>query len=267
VQARQRELELVVERERVSLLERLISDLSHDLKTPVSILYTSTYLLDKLTDRLLRQLLDASAKPLSLELLKDAQQTALSIRNRSDTLKANSERLQKLVDALFDLALLDSRAPFAFETHDLHPILQNLAESHKPVAEDHGLSFSFQAQDLPPLSIDASQVQRSVIKLLENAIQFTPSGGKVALRASSTPDAVLIEVSDTGIGMTPGEQARIFERFYRADPARQMETGGLGLGLNIVQKIVEAHRGSISVESAPEEGSRFIIRLPRTEQR
>ena len=93
--------------------------------------------------------------------------------------------------------------------------------------------------------------------LLDNAVQYTPSGGRIEVSASNEGDKVRVTVSDTGIGIPQAEQERIFERFYRVDAARSREAGGTGLGLSIARHIMEAHDGRLWVESAVGEGSRF----------
>ncbi len=98
--------------------------------------------------------------------------------------------------------------------------------------------------------------------LLSNAIRYTPIGGKVVVRQSLDDDVVWVEVADTGIGMTPEVQSRVFEKFYRGPDAREFETGGLGLGLSLVQQLVQAHDGRVEVESVPGQGSRFRVGLP-----
>ena len=101
-----------------------------------------------------------------------------------------------------------------------------------------------------------------MINLLENAIKYTPEGGAITLEAKQSADAVEIVVSDTGIGIPRKDLSRIFERFYRVDRARSRELGGTGLGLSIVKHIIDAHHGSIQVDSEPGKGSKFTLFLP-----
>jgi signal transduction histidine kinase len=104
-----------------------------------------------------------------------------------------------------------------------------------------------------------------VINLLDNAIKYTPAGGKVELTTEAIPQGIRIRVKDTGIGIMHEHLPRIFERFYRVDKARSRKSGGTGLGLSIVKNIVEAHGGEVSVESHFNHGSTFTVTLPRVE--
>jgi two-component system, OmpR family, phosphate regulon sensor histidine kinase PhoR len=98
--------------------------------------------------------------------------------------------------------------------------------------------------------------------LLDNALQYTPAGGKIDVSASCSDSRVIVTVADTGIGIPQVEQERIFERFYRVDAARSREAGGTGLGLSIARHIMDAHGGRLWVESAVGEGSRFHFSIP-----
>jgi signal transduction histidine kinase len=109
---------------------------------------------------------------------------------------------------------------------------------------------------------EAGALRRAVLNLVDNAIKYTPAGGKVELSLVTGNGQALITVRDTGIGIEPDAAARIFEPFVRLDAARGRDTGGTGLGLALVRAIVTAHGGTVEVESAPGAGSRFTIRLP-----
>ena len=116
--------------------------------------------------------------------------------------------------------------------------------------------------DLPPLRGDIRLLQGVLQELLDNAIRYSPSGGKIVISTALEGAYVVISVSDTGIGIPKADQDRIFERFYRTDPARSRESGGTGLGLSIAKHLIEAHKGRIKVESEVGKGSRFYIFLP-----
>jgi signal transduction histidine kinase len=132
-----------------------------------------------------------------------------------------------------------------------------------PQAADKQLQLALDlADDLPPAQVDAVELGTALMNLVENAVRYTDPGASVTVRTRAERDCVLIEVSDTGIGIGQDDLPHIFERFYRADKARSTETGGVGLGLAIALKIVEAHKGRIDVESVPGEGSTFRVALP-----
>jgi len=115
--------------------------------------------------------------------------------------------------------------------------------------------------ETPPVLIDAQQVMRAFLNLVQNAIQHTPAGGQIALGACQARGMVTVEVRDTGNGIAAGDLPRIFERFYRGDPARSRDAGA-GLGLAIARGIVEAHGGTIWAESAPGGGTSIRFTLP-----
>jgi len=102
------------------------------------------------------------------------------------------------------------------------------------------------------------------INLISNAVKFTGEGGRVEIRVSGTPHAAKAEVRDTGVGISAEDLPYIFERFYRTDKSRNRATGGAGIGLAIVKSIVEAHKGSVTVESEPDKGSAFFVTLPKS---
>lgn len=118
------------------------------------------------------------------------------------------------------------------------------------------------SESLPDIYGDSDKLTEVLINLLDNAVKYTPEDGKIMIEAKAAKEAVEISVSDTGVGIPPKEIPRIFERFYRADRARSREMGGTGLGLSIVKHIVEAHRGTVRVQSEPGKGSRFTVVLP-----
>jgi signal transduction histidine kinase len=109
---------------------------------------------------------------------------------------------------------------------------------------------------------DAEALREIVDNLLGNAIKYTPPGGKIDVSLSQVDRHAVLEVKDTGLGIEPRDQGRIFERFYRADKHRSTEAGGTGLGLSIVKNIAIAHGGDVSLSSVPGKGSAFSVRIP-----
>ena len=114
---------------------------------------------------------------------------------------------------------------------------------------------------------DEERLKQAVRILVDNAIKYTPIGGKVQLCLVQGKRHLVIEVKDTGIGLTEEEKAKVFSRFYRVDDARNRETGGVGLGLNIADYIVKKHNGKIKIDSIPNKGSTFSIVLPKSNQK
>lgn len=119
-------------------------------------------------------------------------------------------------------------------------------------------------QDITPAKVygDPDQLKQVLVALVDNALKYTPYEGSVTLSLTTDENCAVIKVSDTGIGILPEDLPHIFERFYRADRTRSRDRGGSGLGLTIVQNIIQENQGSIEVESTPGRGSTFTLKLP-----
>jgi two-component system sensor histidine kinase BaeS len=146
---------------------------------------------------------------------------------------------------------------------DLAALIRELRENLEPVAADRGIGLEADvAAGLPVLSADGDRLRQVLVNLLANALQHTPAGGRVTVRARAGDGRVVVEVADTGAGIAPEDLPHLFERFYRADRARTRATGGTGLGLAIVRSLVQLHGGTVAVDSRPGAGSRFTVALP-----
>ena len=124
------------------------------------------------------------------------------------------------------------------------------------------LSYDFEDKEIV-VQAYSDYVKQLLLNLIDNAIKYTPEGGKVTVKQFSINNEIVIEVIDNGVGIPKEDQSKIFQRFYRVDKARSRSVGGTGLGLAITKHIVHSLKGSISVESELGEGSKFIIRLPK----
>jgi two-component system phosphate regulon sensor histidine kinase PhoR len=179
-------------------------------------------------------------------------------------IRDQTERLTALVRDLLTLASIESQEKTPeLLVLDLCVGVRECAERYLPIAEQKGLALSL---DLPSESMlvraDEEGLRQIVGNLLDNALKYTQSKGSVRVRLARDDGSALIEVADTGIGIDPRDQERIFERFYRADKARSRELGGTGLGLSIVKHLVLSYSGEVSVESALGHGSTFRVHLP-----
>ncbi len=177
-----------------------------------------------------------------------------------DDLAEETERLQNLTDSLLTLARADLVAFEAKAPIDLSTLLPDVTESMRPLAEVKGLELICDTEANLTIQGDGDGLIRLFVNLLDNAIKYTDTG-RVVVSAHSAGDKVQIEVSDSGAGIPPTQLARIFERFYRVDPARS--SSGAGLGLAIARQVVRAHGGEIDVDSASGGGSTFHVTLPR----
>ncbi len=235
----QREVELTMARERVEMLRRFIDDASHDLRTPLT------------------------SMSLSLAVLQRNPDPATQQRHRA-ILQSQMEHLLQLLDDLLSTSRLDRRMTIELRQVDVRVMLQGILLELRTLAERKGHAVLFEAAGEPALVLaDEAHLRRALMAIVTNALNYTPNGGTITIRVTPTPGQVTIAVTDTGIGISPAERAHIFERFYRADRARNTERGGLGLGLAIAHEVIEVHSGRIEVESEPGQGSTFTVFLPR----
>jgi CheY-like chemotaxis protein len=170
--------------------------------------------------------------------------------------------LRTLVDRIGVLMALEAnkRAPIPLELVEL--VVQTVKE-RQPLARQSGLTLSVHLeQDLPLITGDPYQLQQALDSLLENAIKFTPGGGRIDVKLYTEPDLVCIAVCDSGIGIPEDKLPHLFSGFYQADGSTTRHYGGIGLGLTIAKAVIEAHGGRIEATSLPNQGSQFVIKLP-----
>jgi two-component system phosphate regulon sensor histidine kinase PhoR len=175
-----------------------------------------------------------------------------------------SLRLSSLITDLLTVSRVESRewAP-EFERIDLRDAAERSIRAFRPVAEAKSLVLGADFPGVPVHAFADTDAMRQIVdNLLDNAIKYTPPGGRVSVRVRPDGDHGVIAVEDTGVGIGPKYHARIFERFYRVDKARSRELGGTGLGLAIVKHLVLAQGGTVSVESDLGKGSVFRVRMP-----
>jgi heavy metal sensor kinase len=173
------------------------------------------------------------------------------------------DKLKRLIDQILTLARAESgQIRLAFAPVNLAALASGLVEQLSPVAESRAVELSYDGEATAVLEADAGWLERVVLNLVDNALKFTKAGGHVTVRVAQQPDAVVLEVSDTGVGMSPTVLSRIFERFFRADPSRSSAIEGVGLGLSVVKWVVDSHGGRVHVNSRPDEGTTVIVWLP-----
>ena len=240
-QAESHQIELAVEREKVNVLQRFIGNMSHDLRTPLTVIKTSLYLFKRMPD----------------EPDKQAQQI--------ETLEGQVEHLQRLFDDLLSMSKLDKAdtSDYQFKWININKPTLTAVEDQRLIAKRRGQRIEFQpGDDLPNILIDENEYKRMVKHLILNGLGYTSEQGIVSVETSQIGNEVVIAVRDTGEGINPLDLPDIFDRFYRRDNIRGSADGGTGLGLNIARKIAEAHSGTIEVESELGKGSVFRVRLP-----
>ena len=174
------------------------------------------------------------------------------------------DKLKRLIDQVLTLARAEAgEIRLISEPIDLDELTGALVDSLEPVAQEKGVALRFEAAGARVVVAgDPGWLERLILNLLDNAIKFTPTAGIISVRVSHDGESARLTVRDTGIGITPELMPHIFERFFRADPARSSGVEGVGLGLSLAQWIVDRHHGRISIESQPGKGSTFTIFLP-----
>ncbi len=176
------------------------------------------------------------------------------------------DRLAQMVEELLELSRIESgEVPLSRELVDIGAVVTRAVERLRPQAEKQQLRLTaVTAPVLPPVTGDAERLERVVINLIHNALKFTPAGGSIDVRIDVSDGKMTVQVSDTGAGIAPEDLPRVFERFYKADRSRQ--SGGTGLGLAVVKHTVEAHGGTVTVQSQPGKGSIFAFSIPTAPQ-
>jgi two-component system phosphate regulon sensor histidine kinase PhoR len=171
------------------------------------------------------------------------------------------ERLTRILEDLLILSRAEGKIPER-NLFSLYDLIQDVVERFQSQAEKASVRLHSEAPSPLSLVANRDQMEQVLVNLIDNAIKYTPSGGKVEVKAETGEGQVVIRVTDTGIGIMSQDLPRLFERFYRVDKARSRQSGGTGLGLSIVKHIVETHGGKVSVESEFGRGSVFSVTLP-----
>jgi heavy metal sensor kinase len=216
---------------------QLTSDASHELRTPVTTLVAET------------------------EWALNRPRTAEDYRRSLEVCARQGGRMKDLVESLLTLARLDAGTLRPARDHvDLRPLIDDTVTELAPLARQHQVSVSVDGAAVA--WVDRVQMRILLTNLLSNAIRYNRPGGEVRVDVRAGATGTGLRVSDNGPGLDPDIAPRVFERFWRADPARSPRDGGNGLGLAISKAIVDAHAGTIAVETAPEQGTTFSVDLP-----
>jgi heavy metal sensor kinase len=220
-------------------MRRFVADASHELRTPVAVIRGEA-------DVALSQERDAAEYRESLAIILD-----------------ESRRMSRLIDDLLNLARSDAgHIMLRTQSFYLNELLAECCAGVQGLANAKGIQMECAPGGDLQFTGDEELLRRLTVNLLENAIRYTPAGGKVSASVKREADGVRLVVADTGVGIAAGDAARVFERFYRAGEARSRKDGGFGLGLAIVRWIAESHRGTVECASELGRGSRFTVTLP-----
>ena len=221
---------------------RFFANISHELRTPLTLLLA----------------------PLESLVVQSSSGMDPQAREWLETMQNNGMRLLKLINDLLDLVRLESgKVTLKLENLDLGAFLHGLSTSVRKVADDKRIKLSVSIQDgLPAVPADRDKLEKIVLNLLFNAIKFTPSGGQITLSAARQDESVLISVADTGVGIAEDQLANVFSRFWQADTSSQRKHQGAGIGLALVKELVEAHGGTVDVQSMQGQGTTMRVLLP-----
>lgn len=225
-------------RQSEAAMRRFVADAGHDLRTPLTTIRGFAELhrqgaADD-TDRLMRRI------------------------------ESEARRMGVLVEDLLTLARMDEQRPIARDRVDLLSLAADTVHDARVLAPDRTIGLEvIDGPGTPEVLGDEVRLRQVLGNLVDNALRHTPAGVPVTVRVGTEAGDALLEVSDSGPGMAAEEAARAFERFYRADASRTSTTGGSGLGLAIVQALVEAHHGTVGVDTSPGRGATFRVRVPR----
>jgi len=218
-----------------------VANVSHELKTPLS-------------------LLSLFSEILELGRVKNEEKKVEYYR----IIRHESLRLNKMIDNILDFSKIEAgRKTYNFAAGDMAEVIESVLSSYRYQISNSGFDIKTNIQpDLPPVLIDRDAMAQAISNLLDNAIKYSREVKQLSITTETLPSNLSVEIADHGIGIPRAEQAKIFEKFYRVGNGLVHDVKGSGLGLSLVKHIIEAHKGSISVESDVGKGSRFKILLP-----
>jgi signal transduction histidine kinase len=227
--------------ESVMQSRRFVADASHELRTPLTVI--------------------------KLELNELAAMSHLDsgeLHDRVGSVLEEVARLEQLVAGLLVISRLDAGENNGIWIDvDLAEVAASVAEQMRLLAEENGVEIDLAGLAPATVNGDPARLKQIIVNLLDNALRYTPRGGRVTLRTATDPLGSILEVSDTGIGIPPAALPHVFDRFFRVDTARGREQGGGGLGLSIVRSICLLYGATIDVRSTPGEGTSFVMHFPR----
>lgn len=221
-------------------ITQFTADASHELRTPVALIRTTA------------------------ELVLRKQRSEVDYREALQQIRAEGERTTSLIENLMTVARADSGVEtLPLVSVDLAETLREACEQGGMLAAAKQVAFdSAVPNQRVSVEGDSQSLRRLFLILIDNAVKYTPPGGRIVVSLNTSDGFAISEVQDTGVGISAADLPSVFERFYRADKARSRDTGGAGLGLSIAKWIAEAHHGEIRAQSTLEKGSTFRVRLP-----
>ena len=225
-----------------NLRRELVANVSHELKTPLAAI-------------------KAYAETLRLGAVNDPEHNLAFVHR----IEEQADRLHQLILDILQIARLEQgQTTFEIVPVGVAEVIDECAGQYAAAATAKSIAIQTEPPGGDVAALADEEGLRTILSnLIDNAIKYTSAGGRVTIRGRADEHAVTLEVEDTGIGIAPKDQARVFERFYRADKARSREVGGTGLGLSIVKHLAQSFGGSVGLTSEPGQGSTFRVELPR----
>jgi heavy metal sensor kinase len=221
-------------------INRFSADASHELRTPLTVLQGELE-----------------------SIAQGSQRLPADVRDTIGSALEETQRLAKIVENLLAISRLEAgEARRQLERLDVAELARSTADQMRLLAEEKHIALDCDGTEPVEVEADPVRLKQVVVNLLDNAIKYTPRGGTVSVSVRRRDNHAILQVTDTGIGISPADVPHIFDRFYRADKARSRQMGGTGLGLSIVRSICLAHGGQVTVESAEGRGSVFNVEIP-----
>lgn len=221
---------------------QFFTDISHEIRTPLTMILTP------------------------LESLRGKTRDKQMLHT-IDVMRQNGRRILRLIDQIMDLRRIDNnRMSLAVRKVDIRQFLGEVTGAFSNMAEQRGMDYSVEISPEVPedMPLDPDKADKVVFNVLSNAFKFTPSGGRISLRASVEDDRLAIRVTDSGPGIPPESRDNVFNRFYQVRETSSMSAPGTGIGLHLARKMMDLHHGSITIEKSGHDGSVFLILFPLT---
>jgi two-component system, OmpR family, sensor histidine kinase ResE len=234
--------DMTEERQLEKMRKDFIANVSHELRTPISML-----------------------QGYSEAIVDDIAESQEEKREMAKVIYDESLRMGRLVNELLDLARMEAgHIQLTIENVNLHSFMNRIIHKFQGLAKDNEILLNFEMEsDIPSFSFDPDRIEQVLTNLIDNALRHTPKGGTVTLKVAQEDKGLLVQVTDSGLGIPEEDLPFVFERFYKADKARTRGRAGTGLGLAIAKNIIDAHIGRISVQSKINHGTTFTFLLPR----
>lgn len=219
--------------------KRFVADASHELRTPLTALKTSMEV-----------------------VLRDKKRLPKEARNLIKDNLEEVNNLQSLSNNLLSIARYQSNGQnLVFEDINIADVIEEAYKKILPLAKEKNISINIEVEN-QNITANKESLEQMMLIFLDNAVKYTPKSGKVNVASKTDKKHLVLEIADTGIGIAEKDLPHIFDRFYRADVSRSKEHGGFGLGLSLTKRIIEIHKGTVSVKSTPGKGTSFTVKLP-----